>query len=151
MTVMACDDSLKEIRGLPVSNAVDSLSALVEALKSGDEDATRALISPDFVIHLDGGMPYGGTYYGPDGFLKLTATVFTAWGGSDFEPQYQLTDETGSRVCTVVRFTGRPEGSSETLETMLSEIWEFRNGRAVEARVWYFDTDRLSKAITVAT
>jgi ketosteroid isomerase-like protein len=133
-----------------MSSAVDLLSALVDALKAGDEQATRALISPDFVIHLDGGMPYGGSYHGPDGFLELTTTVFSAWGGSDFEPQYQLTDESGSRVCTVVRFTGKPGGSSETLETMLSEIWEFRNDQAVEARVWYFDTDRLSKAMSGA-
>jgi ketosteroid isomerase-like protein len=133
-----------------MSSATELLSALVDALKAGDEQATRALISPDFVIHLDGGMPYGGSYHGPDGFLKLTTTVFSAWGGSDFEPQYQLTDETGSRVCTVVRFTGKPEGSSETLETMLSEIWEFRNDQAVEARVWYFDTDRLSIALSGA-
>jgi hypothetical protein len=46
-----------------MSSPVDLLSALVDAIKADDKAATRALISPDFAFHLDGGMPYGGVFH----------------------------------------------------------------------------------------
>jgi ketosteroid isomerase-like protein len=47
-----------------------------------------------------------------------------------------------------VRLRGKPGNSTEPVETLVNEIWEFRDGKAVEARVWYFDTPRLSQAIS---
>ena len=130
-----------------MSSPVDLLAALVDALKADDEAAVRALIAPDFVQYVDEGMPYGGTYHGPDGFLELCARVWKTWGGTHFEPQYQIADPNGTKVCTVVKFQGTTGTASEPLETILAEVFDFRDGQAVEARVWYFDTARCVRAI----
>ena len=130
-----------------MSNPVDTYFALVAALKSEDEAAIRALISPDFVMYEDEGMPYGGVYRGQDGFFELIDKVWRTWGGTHFEPLYQIADPAGSMVCAVVGFRGTPGQSTEAVEALINEVWEFRNGQAVEARVWYFDAPRLCRAI----
>ena len=130
-----------------MSNPADCYFALVEALKAEDEAATRALIAPDFVMYEDEGMPYGGVYRGPDGFFELIAKVWGTWGGTHFEPLYQIADPAGSRICAVVGFRGTPGQSTEPVEALINEVWEFRDGQAVEARVWYFDAPRLCRAI----
>ena len=130
-----------------MSTALDDYFKLVDAIKAGDDEATRALISPDFVLYQDGGMPYGGVYHGPDEFMKLIGEVWTLWGGSHFEPQYQLTEPGGTKMCAVVYFRANIGDSGETVDTMLSEIWDFRDGQAVEARIWYHDTPRLVAAL----
>lgn len=130
-----------------MTNPIDLYFALVDALKAEDEAATRALIAEDFVMHEDSGMPYGGIYRGPDGFFELIGKVWNTWGGSHFEPQYQIADPAGSKVCAVVLFRGTPGKSTEPVEALINEVWEFRDGQAVEARVWYFDSPKLCQAI----
>lgn len=129
-----------------MSTPLEDYFALVDAIKAGDDDATRALISPDFVLYQDGGMPYGGVYHGPDEFLSLCAEVWKTWGGTHFEPLYQLTEPGGTRICAVVYFKA-DIGGGEFVDTTLSEIWDFQNGQAVEARLWYHDTPRLVEAL----
>jgi ketosteroid isomerase-like protein len=131
-----------------VRSPVDLLSSLVDALKTDDEAAVRALISPDFVYNLDEGMPYGGVFHGPDEFLRVVGEVWKYWGGADFEPQYQIADPDSSKVCTVVLLRGAPGNSTETVETLVNEIWDFRDGQAVEVRIWYSGTNRLSQAVS---
>lgn len=130
-----------------LSTSLDLYFDLVDAIQSGDDEATRALISPDFVLYQDGGMPYGGVYRGPDEFMKLCGEVWALWGGSHFEPQYQLIEPGGTRICAVVYFRANIAGTDETVDTMLSEIWDFKDGQAVEARIWYHDTPRLTAAL----
>jgi ketosteroid isomerase-like protein len=135
-----------------MANATELYFKLVEAIQAGDDAATRALFSPDFVLYQDGGMPYGGTYRGVDEFMGLWEAVVATWGGTHFEPLYQIADPNGSRICAVVYFKAKPEKTAvaETVETTLAEIWEFKDDLAVEARIWYFDTKRLSAALEVS-
>lgn len=130
-----------------MSNALGLYFKLVDAIKAGDDEGTRALISPDFVLYQDGGMPYGGVYRGPDEFMQLIKEVWTLWGGTHFEPCYQIADPDGMRICAVVYFRAKLEQAAEPVETTLSEIWEFRDGQAVQARIWYADTPRLCAAL----
>lgn len=134
-----------------MEKAIDLYFALVEALKAEDEAKTRTLIAPDFVMHEDEGMPYGGVYHGPDGFFDLIAKVWGTWGGTHFEPLYQIADPAGAKICAVVRFRGTPGNSSETVEALINEVWEFRNGQAVAATVWYYDSASLCRAIDQVT
>jgi ketosteroid isomerase-like protein len=129
-----------------MANATELYFKLVEVIQSGDDAATRALFSPDFVLYQDGGMPYGGTYRGVDEFMGLWGQVVEAWGGTHFEPLYQIADPNGNRICAVVYFKAKSKDGddADTVDTTLAEIWEFKDDLAVEARIWYFDTKRLS-------
>ncbi|MFD0094667.1 nuclear transport factor 2 family protein, partial [Bacillus cereus] len=121
-----------------MANATELYFKLVEAIQAGDDAATRAMFSPDFVLYQDGGMPYGGTYRGVDEFMELWGRVVATWGGTHFEPLYQIADPNGTRICAVVYFKAKPGSSkvTETVDTTLAEIWEFKDGQAVEARIW---------------
>ena len=131
-----------------MGEALDVFHKLVAALKAGDDDATRALIDPDFVMHEDPSMPYGGIYRGPDGMLTLAKTVWSVWGGAHFELLHQLEEAGGQRMCTVNRFRGTPGKSKTEIEALINEIWTVRDGRMIEGRVWYYDATRIAKAIT---
>ena len=73
--------------------------------------------------------------------------VWAAWGGSHFEPDYQLADPAGDRICAVVRFRSTSKRTGEPVEALINEVWTFRDGKAVEARVWYFDSPSLCRAL----
>lgn len=127
-------------------SAIALWAELVAALKADDEAATRALIAPDFVIHEDESLPYGGVYHGPDGFMELSQTVWRMFGGSHFEPLYQLEDASGTRMCTVNTFTGTTKEGRE-VSAIINEVWTFRDGQATEARVWYYDAANVARAM----
>ena len=130
-----------------MDNPTELYFRLVDVSKSSDPAAIREVIAPDFVIHEDPGMPYGGVYRGPEGFEELIGKVWAAWGGSHFEPEYQIADPAGSNVCAVVRFRSTNKRTGEPVEALINEVWTFRDGQAVEARVWYFDSPSLCRAL----
>jgi len=130
-----------------MGKALDVYYKMVEVMKAGDDEATRALIDPNFVMYEDESMPYGGIYRGPDGLMELIYKVWNTWGGSHFEPQYQLEEPGGDRVATVVHFKGHLGKSKTPVEAIINEVWTIRNGMAVEARVWYYDATRIARAI----
>jgi len=131
-----------------MGNPVDDYFRLVEITKAGNPAAIRGIIAPDFVMHEDPGMPYGGVYRGPDGFEELLGKVWAAWGGSHFEPAYQIADPAGDRVCAVVRFRSVSPRTGEPVEALINEVWTFRDGQAVEAQVWYYNSPGLCRALT---
>jgi ketosteroid isomerase-like protein len=131
-----------------MSTAFDLYWQLVKAIQAGDTEATRALLAPDFVLHQDEGMPYGGVYRGPDEFMEHIAHIFgTVWGNTDFTPQYQIVDPNGTRICTVVHLSGKIGPRATPVETWVNEIWEFRDGLAVSERNWYWNTGAITRAL----
>jgi len=121
---------------------------LSKAIDSGDEGRIAALFDPNFIMYEDGGMPYGGVFHGPSGFRKVQTTVYETWRDHTIDPVTILEEPDGDRICLVIRFTGKPGKTDEVVETYVNEIWTVRDGKAVEARVWYWDSDRLSKIMT---
>jgi hypothetical protein len=121
-------------------------SKLVEATKALDNESTRSLIAPDFVIYEDESLPFGGSYHGPDGFIELCQKVWTAFGGPHFEVLYRLEEHGGNRMCTVNRFVAKTN-AGRPIEALVNEVWEFRDGKAVEARVWYFGATDIARAM----
>ncbi|WP_404434294.1 nuclear transport factor 2 family protein [Microbacterium lacus] len=131
-----------------MSNVYDLYWQLVEAIQKGDNEKTRSLLAPDFVLHQDPGMPYGGTYEGPDAFMDHIAHIFgTAWGGTNFTPEFQLVDDENQRINTVVHLEGNIGPNKTHVETWVNEIWEFRDGKAVKERNWYWNTPAITRAL----
>lgn len=131
-----------------MASACDLYWKLVEVIKAGDDEATRALIAPDFVLHQDEGMPYGGFYRGPDEYMDHVAHLFgNVWVGANFTPRYQIADPDGTRLCTVVHLSGNIGPASTFVETEVNEIWEFRDDQAIKATNWYWNTTAINRAL----
>ena len=106
--------------------------AIHAASASGDLENERQLFSPDLVIEEPPYLPYGGTYHGYDGFLRLAtrAVQFVDFSSLVLE---SLTVE-GNLAFAVVRV--RLLSGTEIIAT---EQWRVEKGLAVHCRISWFD------------
>src|SRR5882757_2066786 len=106
--------------------------AIHAASARGDLENERQLFSPDLVIEEPPYLPYGGTYHGYDGFLRLAtrAVQFVDFSSLVLE---SLTVE-GNLAFAVVRV--RLLSGTEIIAT---EQWRVEKGLAVHCRISWFD------------
>ena len=130
-----------------MSDPLALYSNFLTTLRAGDDAATLKLFDPGFVIHEDPGMPYGGEIGGGENFLKLYRKVYDVWGENCLELLAKAGDPEGGRAFGFFRLTGCPAGATAPVESYVTLVWTFRNDLAVEARVFYYDTPRLSRAL----
>ena len=90
-----------------MSDLIGIYNQLVIALRGDDDEAAHAFFHPDFQVHEDPGMPYGGTFQGADGFIALRRKVRTYW---QLEILSKCVAPEGDRLVIVLRLTGQPEG-----------------------------------------
>jgi ketosteroid isomerase-like protein len=132
-----------------MSDPVALYTAILDALKAGDDEATLRLFAPDFVIHEDPGMPYGGEMSGGERFIRLRDKVYESWGENCLELLFKMGDPDGDHSAGVFRLTDRRSGAAPT-ESYVTVLWTFRDDLAVEVRVFYYDTPRLSRALATS-
>jgi hypothetical protein len=106
--------------------------AIHSASASGDIDKERQLFSPDLVIEEPPYLPYGGTYHGYDGFMRLAsqAVKFVDFSSLRLE---SLTVERNLGFAVV-----RVRSLSGT-EIIATEEWQVEQGLAVRCRISWFD------------
>jgi hypothetical protein len=130
-----------------MADPVALYSAILDALKAGDDVATIRLFDPGFAIHEDPGMPYGGELSGAERFIRLRDKVYATWGEDCLELLYKLGEPGGDHAAGVFRLTDRRAGVAEPVESYVTVAWTFRDDLAVEVRVFYYDTPRLARAL----
>lgn len=128
---------------------VELYSNLLTAMRAENDDVTVKLFAPDFAIHEDPGMPYGGEMTGGANFLKLRKKVYDAWGPGCLELLFK-TGDGQSHATGYFRITDRRPGVTDPVESYVSLVWTFEDDLATEVRVIYYDTPRLSKALAAA-
>jgi hypothetical protein len=108
------------------------VQAIHAAATGGETDKERQLFSSKLVIEQPPYLPYGGTYHGHDGFLKLASRAVQYVDFSTLVLE-SLTVE-GNLAFAVVRaqlFSGP--------EIIATEQWRVENGLAVHCRISWFD------------
>ncbi|HTD72800.1 MAG TPA: nuclear transport factor 2 family protein [Steroidobacteraceae bacterium] len=106
--------------------------AIHAASASGDLDKERQLFSPDLVIEEPPYLPYGGTYHGYDGFLRLAsqAVKFVDFSSLVLD-SLTVEGNLAFAVCRVRLLSGA--------EIIATEQWQVENGLAVHCRISWFD------------
>ncbi|RYD88854.1 MAG: nuclear transport factor 2 family protein [Sphingomonadales bacterium] len=130
-----------------MSDPVALYMQLLHAMRSPDNSIAVQHFAPDFVAYEDPGMPYGGVVRGGANFLRLRGKVYDAWGSGCLKLQYVTGDPEGGHAAAHFNLVGKPNGATETVEGNVVVVWAFRDDLATEARVYYFDTPRLAKAL----
>jgi hypothetical protein len=120
---------------------------LVVALRGNDDETARTFFHPDFKVHEDFGLPYGGTFLGGDGFIALRHKVRTYWA---LEIVSKCVAPEGDRMVIVLKLTGQANGPLAGMETLVCVVWTFRGEKAAEAKVLYFDTPAITRALETA-
>lgn len=121
---------------------------MVVALRAEKDEVTRPFFHPGFVVHEDLGLPYGGTFHGADGFIALRRKVRTFWS---IEILSKCASADGTCLVVVLKMTGLPTGPTAGMETMVTVVWTFLDGKASEATVLYFNTPPIASAIEAAS
>jgi len=130
-----------------VSQLLDVYNEIVVALRADNDEITRGFFDAEFVVYEDPGMPYGGILHGPDAFIRLRRKVRKLW---DLAFVAKCIEPNGDKLVAVFNATGVPGSAVDGLETVVTVVWTFRGAKAVEARVLYYDTPRLSSALANA-
>jgi ketosteroid isomerase-like protein len=111
---------------------------LIGAVGRQDLAGIQGLIDPSFVIHYDSGLPFGGVYRGVEGFFGVLGQLTGRLEDLKTEQLNYMEDANGEQYALIIRLTARVAATGQRIETQVSELWTVRDGKAVEARVWYW-------------
>jgi ketosteroid isomerase-like protein len=110
---------------------VELVRTLYDAYDSKDLDGVVDLLGDAMVAHVAPGMPWSGTYYGPEGFRRFLEII---------DEYVELTIETDSLIDTgpLVAQVGRTTGYSRASGTKFSfdevHFWGVKDGKIVVFR-----------------
>ncbi len=127
-----------------MSAMLSRYNEIVVALRAENDAETVKFFHPDFVVHEDPGMPYGGGLRGPDAFIALRRKVRKFWN-LDFIAKCE--EVGGKTFVAVFRASGVAGSPVDGMETVVTVVWTFEDGLAKDARVLYYDTPRLAAAL----
>jgi ketosteroid isomerase-like protein len=111
---------------------------LITAVAERDVARIHSLIDPSFVIHYDAGLPFGGSYPGVEGFFSVLGKLVASVTDLKTEHLNYMEDANGEQYTLIINLTARALESGRPVSTQVSELWTVRDGKAVEARVWYW-------------
>lgn len=123
----------------------DTCERFMAALRTGDFDTQRTILAPDFVCTEADGLPYRGTFHGPDGWQTLAMTVGRTWSGFRLE-LLEFVAETGDNVVWRFAISGKSRRTGTPFQSTVLELWRFRDGKLGEILPYYFDTNLLALA-----
>ena len=111
---------------------------LIGAVGRQDLASIQGLIDPSFVIHYDTSLPFGGVYYGVEGFFDFLGQLTGHLEDLKTEQLNYMEDANGEQYTLIIKLTARVAATGQQIETQVSELWTVRDGKAVEARAWYW-------------
>ena len=102
------------------------------AFSRGDFAVASKILAPDIEwVETGKGMPYSGTWHGPESVVNDVWTSFaTYWGGPGVVglETYQFLDA-GDQIVVTGRFTGK-DSEGRTLDAPCAHVWRMSNGAA---------------------
>lgn len=103
------------------------------------------IISADLVLEEASGLPFGGTYRGPQGFVDLMQRIKRDYPTFDFALDLMLTDGEAN-IMFQGRMSAETPGGFLTMPVM--ERWRFEGDKAVEIVVCWHDSKRAYEMFT---
>jgi hypothetical protein len=108
------------------------VQAIHAASASGDIEKESRLFSPDLVIEEPPYLPYGGTFHGYDGFMRLALQAIKYVDFSSLVLESLTVEDHLAFAVVRVRLLSGPE-------IIATEQWRVENGLAVHCRISWFD------------
>ena len=117
------------------------------ALMAGDVETQNQMLADDFVVTEADGLPYAGTYRGPDGWQELAKAVVKVWSGWRLN-RIEYLGETANSLVVRFAISGKSRKTGRSFDSTVMELWRFRNDRLCEILPYYWDTHLLVTANT---
>jgi uncharacterized protein len=116
------------------------VQTLINAAKSGDDELLLSCYDDDIVVYEPSFLPYGGVYQGIEEFKGLWVQLVKYTDPSTIDMGPMIVD--GERaVCQWTVKTRDPES-----ECNMCEIYEVRNGKITEIRIFFNEAGSLISA-----
>jgi ketosteroid isomerase-like protein len=116
---------------------VDTLTEFFDRVVTGEMASALELIHPECVLDEAAGLPYGGDYIGPDGFLRLWTVIAEDFDLTVISSQVH---DAGDVVVAEMQASLRSKATGHTLDTSIVELYRFADGQISGIDVYYKDT-----------
>lgn len=128
-----------------MSGNADILRGLYDAVARGDVPTVLAGLDPNVEWTEAEGVPYKGTYVGPDAVLtNVLARLATEWDGFTITPQEWV--DGGDQVVAAGRYSGTYKATGKSFECDFAHLWTLRDGKVVRFHQ-YVDSALLQEAL----
>jgi ketosteroid isomerase-like protein len=134
---------------VPGKNAV-RVKAGLEALNRGDIEEQLTWVDPAFRFDMTERVFNPDVYEGHEGLRRFNRDLSEVWEEFQLEVEDLLESESGGTVVALYRMRGRGKGSGVEVELESATVWEFRDDKAVSARI-YRDRDAAFAAAGIST
>jgi ketosteroid isomerase-like protein len=125
-----------------------TLMDALDALAAGNLDAFWSIFDADVVFHEAPCLPYGGVHQG----LEATKQAFERMGRMYSSMRAELEAVLAARDIAIlyqtITFKVRDNGNTGSLP--VAEMYRFRDGKVVEWRALYFDSNMVAQALSGA-
>jgi ketosteroid isomerase-like protein len=111
-----------------------------------DPGLLEAAFDRDVVVHEPGSLPYAGDWQGLEGVAALIGLMRDTWSEMAVEDLAAVRDGDAVFLSCTLRLVSRATGRS--IDQPFAEVLRFRDGRLLEGRPFYFDTDALLATIS---
>lgn len=105
-------------------------------------------LDPEVTLHQAPGLPYSGTWRGPEGIERFMAVMGEAWQSMEFLDQRCFIQGESVVVTNRVRLVARSTG--QALDTRIVQEMTMREGRIHEIRPYYWEPAAVSAALQPA-
>ncbi|MBC8161499.1 MAG: nuclear transport factor 2 family protein [Roseiflexaceae bacterium] len=128
-----------------VQSNVQVIQDFYADLGRGELSAAFTHLDPEFELHQAESLPYGGVYRGYESVTKFFEVFGRTWAN------FQSTDveylEAGDYVIVRSRIRGQAKQSGNELEMPMIQVFQMRDGKAITAHPFYWDTARLLQVL----
>ena len=132
------DERVAESNRQAVMNALDAVAA-------GDFEPFWAMFDKDVVFHEAGCLPYGGAHQGLEATKQAYAHLSSLYSNMRAVMEAVLAARDIVIIYQTITFRVKANGNTGTLP--VSEMLRFRNGKVVEWRALYFDSNMVARAL----
>ena len=127
---------------------VEFVEGVYGAFDRGDVPAVLGAFADDIEWFEAGGMPYGGTYRGPEAVARNVFGPITedVDGFTLVREEFIASDGT---VAAVVRYTGTGKATGKDLDVPAVHVWDIRDGKLARFRQ-FIDTVKYAEVVPAA-
>lgn len=128
-----------------MSRELDAVEGVYEAFGRGDVPAVLGAMAEDVEWNEAEGLPYGGTYHGPQAVLEnVFGPILEDVDRFTVSPQRYVSD--GDTVISLGRYTGTGKATGRALDVPFAHVWEVRDGM-VARFTQHVDTAKFVEAV----
>ncbi|AUD06321.1 nuclear transport factor 2 family protein [Spirosoma pollinicola] len=124
-----------------------TIQSIYQALEQGKLVKVLVLLNADIVVHQASSLPYGGTFYGREGFITSLSGILATWEIYRKAPKIFLTDETNIAVLGEVQLKGKL--ADDLVLMPFVDHWTFHDEKVSQIRMFDWDTALLRKHLNL--